>query len=162
MALSKTDARAHGRHVREAKNDHEKQATETAIVETLKTSLDWGSIGSVHIYQAIQANRELDMSGFTSWLEEHQPETEVYLQPQEPDYPTEQYDVVIAPCLAIDEIGNRVGYGGGGYDSFMATQDSAKFIVVCYESQMVPRIAPEEHDVPASMIITEKHTRRFS
>jgi 5-formyltetrahydrofolate cyclo-ligase len=35
--------------------------------------------------------------------------------------PTDQIDVVLVPLLAFDVKGNRVGYGRGFYDKFLAT-----------------------------------------
>lgn len=34
--------------------------------------------------------------------------------------PTEKIDMVLVPLLAFDKMGNRVGYGKGFYDRFLA------------------------------------------
>lgn len=64
-------------------------------------------------------------------------------------------DVSIIPGTAFDENGNRLGYGHGYYDRFLA-QTSAPVIALAYEFQIVDEISPCEHDVKVDKIVTEK------
>ena len=63
--------------------------------------------------------------------------------------------VAIMPCLAVDKFGNRIGYGKGYYDKFLQNKKALK-IILCYDFQLVNDLAPDEFDIPADMIITDK------
>lgn len=65
------------------------------------------------------------------------------------------FDVIIAPLLAIDKKGNRLGYGGGYYDAFIQKK-SGKKIGYCYDFQVVQALPKEVWDVPMDGIITDK------
>lgn len=62
--------------------------------------------------------------------------------------------VVFVPLLAYDQDGNRVGFGKGYYDSFLAklSPDVIKVGLSFFEPES--QIIPEEHDVPLTMCIT--------
>lgn len=69
----------------------------------------------------------------------------------------EKLDVVIVPGSVFDTAGNRLGYGGGFYDRFLAqTRQTCKKIGVCYDFQVLENIPHEEHDIPMDIIVTEK------
>ena len=63
--------------------------------------------------------------------------------------------VAIIPCLAVDKRGNRIGYGKGYYDKFLQNKKAMK-IILCYDFQVIDDINPEEFDIPADLILTEK------
>ena len=63
--------------------------------------------------------------------------------------------VAIMPCLAVDESGNRIGFGGGYYDRFLKDKQVLK-IAICYDFQVVSSFVPEEFDVPVDIIVTDK------
>ncbi|MGI6077751.1 MAG: 5-formyltetrahydrofolate cyclo-ligase [Fastidiosipilaceae bacterium] len=65
-------------------------------------------------------------------------------------------DLVIAPCVAVDRWGNRLGYGAGYYDKFLVkVEKSVPIIAVGYSCQMVTDELPHEAwDVPITGIIT--------
>jgi 5-formyltetrahydrofolate cyclo-ligase len=66
-----------------------------------------------------------------------------------------QIDLVILPCAAFDDKGNRIGMGAGYYDRFLPKCINANTILVAYEAQRVEGIVPEATDVPADCVITE-------
>jgi 5-formyltetrahydrofolate cyclo-ligase len=72
----------------------------------------------------------------------------------------ERYDVVVVPLLGFNEQGYRIGYGGGYYDRFLATQPQAKTIGLCYEDGLVSFV-PEPHDLPLQAIVTEQTIRKW-
>jgi 5-formyltetrahydrofolate cyclo-ligase len=75
-------------------------------------------------------------------------------------YP-EQADIVVIPGVAFDLQGHRVGYGKGFYDKALhSLEGQGKLIAVCYDFQLVEKIAGEPHDVKVDMIITEKRVVR--
>ncbi len=65
--------------------------------------------------------------------------------------------LVIVPGIAFDRRGNRIGFGKGFYDRFLKKlpENSIK-AGVCLESQIVPSIPGERHDIKMDYIITEK------
>lgn len=66
-------------------------------------------------------------------------------------------DLIVMPCLAADEKGNRLGRGGGYYDRFCEEVSSNK-IIICPEMLLMKcgEIPTEEHDVSADIIATER------
>lgn len=66
-------------------------------------------------------------------------------------------DVVFVPAAAVDRHGNRLGWGKGYYDRFLATLDPSTFVVaVVFDSDIVDDIPVESHDVGVDVIITER------
>ena len=63
--------------------------------------------------------------------------------------------VAIMPCLAVDGHGNRIGFGCGYYDKFLANKNALK-IVICYDFQVVDKIDNESFDIPVDYVVTEK------
>ncbi len=63
--------------------------------------------------------------------------------------------VLLLPCVAFDENGNRLGYGGGYYDRFMEAHPYIPKILLAYELQRVPEVPKEPWDIPADVMITE-------
>ena len=61
--------------------------------------------------------------------------------------------LVLMPGLAFDPAGHRIGYGGGFYDRFLATEPDHPTIALCYDFQMLPNLATEEFDIPVDLVI---------
>ncbi len=61
-------------------------------------------------------------------------------------------DVVIVPGVAFDRAGNRMGYGGGFYDRFLANTAAIK-IAPAYTFQLKDAIPAEAHDVTMDYVI---------
>lgn len=66
---------------------------------------------------------------------------------------------VLVPGVAFDEHGRRLGYGGGFYDSFLATTPALR-IGVCFDCQIVAEVPVESHDLPVRVIVTERRVIR--
>lgn len=64
--------------------------------------------------------------------------------------------LMILPGLVFDQNGNRIGYGGGFYDRFLAKHPECTKMGIAYDFQCVDRIPPEENDIPADIIVTER------
>ena len=66
--------------------------------------------------------------------------------------------LVIVPGVAFDKLGNRIGYGGGFYDSYLAKlQDSESSIYTlapCYNFQLINSIKSEDLDIPVMEVIS--------
>ena len=67
---------------------------------------------------------------------------------------TKELDLIIVPGLAYDNQGGRLGYGGGYYDSFLATQPNAFKVGVGFQCQLIAEVPMEEHDVRLERFIT--------
>lgn len=69
----------------------------------------------------------------------------------------EQVDVAVCPLVAFDAAGNRLGYGGGNYDGFLAhVRPDALVAGVGFAEQEVPVgvIPLEPHDLPLPRIVS--------
>ena len=73
-----------------------------------------------------------------------------------------QLDWIFLPLVAFDKIGNRLGMGGGYYDSALALSQHRKhwqrprLIGLAYEFQRVDQMLADEWDVPLHGIMTDK------
>ena len=69
-------------------------------------------------------------------------------------------DIIFVPCLAFDENGFRLGYGGGYYDKSIANLYSIKHkfisIGLAYEEQKVKNVVHDDLDQKLNYILTEK------
>jgi 5-formyltetrahydrofolate cyclo-ligase len=58
-------------------------------------------------------------------------------------------DVVLAPALAVDRAGNRLGRGGGSYDRALARVGPLiPVIALLYDSELLSGVPAEPHDTP--------------
>jgi 5-formyltetrahydrofolate cyclo-ligase len=58
-------------------------------------------------------------------------------------------DVVLAPALAVDHAGNRLGRGGGSYDRALARVGPLiPVIALLYDDEVLGRVPTEPHDTP--------------
>ena len=77
--------------------------------------------------------------------------------------PLRDIDLVIVPGLGFTQSGFRIGRGMGFYDRFLAQSD---FIGVscglAFEEQIVTDLPVLDHDVPLSMLATDRGIRRFA
>lgn len=74
----------------------------------------------------------------------------------------EDIDLVIVPCVAFDDHGNRCGHGAGYYDRFMACMPPESLIMVAFEAQRLEKLITEETDIPVPTIVTETGITRIS
>ena len=61
--------------------------------------------------------------------------------------------LVLMPGMAFDLQGHRVGYGGGFYDKFLASEPGHPTLALCYDFQMLPRLDTEEFDIPVDQVL---------
>ena len=74
----------------------------------------------------------------------------------------EDIDLVIVPCVAFDEYGNRCGHGAGYYDRFMSCMSPESLIMAAFEAQRLEKLFTEETDIPVRTIVTEAGIARIS
>lgn len=69
--------------------------------------------------------------------------------------PVKDIDVVIAPGIAFDNSGNRIGHGAGFYDRFLTTLPSPTLTIgLAFDFQVVSEIPALSWDVPVKKIIS--------
>ena len=61
--------------------------------------------------------------------------------------------LVLMPGLAFTEDGKRMGYGGGFYDKFLASEPNHPTVALCYDFQMVDYIPTEDYDIPVDRVL---------
>ena len=72
-----------------------------------------------------------------------------------------EIDFVIAPGLAFDVFGNRVGYGGGFYDKFFKkTAEDVIRVALSYDFQLLDSVPHSDLDEPVHFLITDVATLR--
>ncbi len=71
------------------------------------------------------------------------------------------FDIIVCPCTAFDEEGNRMGMGAGYYDRYLAQCGNAKIVAVAFECQKVATVFPEAWDKRMNAVYTEEQVYRF-
>lgn len=67
--------------------------------------------------------------------------------------------VVIVPGVGFDRRGNRLGFGGGYYDRWLAGDGKGlPTVALAYHEQMVDAIPVRIHDVPVQFVITDRES----
>ena len=77
--------------------------------------------------------------------------------------PTDLIDIVVVPGLGFTPQGHRIGRGMGFYDRFLA--QSGFLGISCglaFDEQVVENIPVLDHDMPLSMLVTDRGIRRFT
>jgi 5-formyltetrahydrofolate cyclo-ligase len=72
-----------------------------------------------------------------------------------------KFDVIVVPMLGYNKQGYRIGYGGGHYDRFLASQSQALTVGLGYSENLVT-FEPEVHDIPLDIIVTDQKIHRLS
>ena len=65
----------------------------------------------------------------------------------------DKHALVLMPGLAFTQRGDRMGYGGGFYDRFLAEEPDHPTLALCYSFQIVDALPTEEYDIPVDTVI---------
>ena len=63
--------------------------------------------------------------------------------------------IILVPCLAYDQNGNRVGYGKGFYDKYYYSNKKSKYIGFAYKFQAVEILPTNKYDLKLNSIVNE-------
>jgi len=70
-------------------------------------------------------------------------------------------DTLLIPLVGYDAAGYRLGYGGGYYDRTLAAAAPRPLCIgVGYDESELATIHPQPHDIPMTLIVTERRVRR--
>lgn len=77
-----------------------------------------------------------------------------------------ELDIIFMPLVAYDSLGNRLGMGGGYYDTllgnFTKNQSKPQLIGLAYNFQQAPNVPIEKWDQKLDAIATPSYFRRFN
>lgn len=160
MQLTKPELRQQLKARRLALTELERQAKSQAIIARLPEIIDWSDVTNLHCFEPIEALNEVNMN------KNHIDAKNIYTDKKiDSTWQTvvikgnesipAKYDVIIVPMLGFDVGLHRIGYGGGFYDKFLASQPEARKIGVCFDICKVEQIPIEPHDIPLDLVITE-------
>ncbi|CAN5628570.1 5-formyltetrahydrofolate cyclo-ligase [soil metagenome] len=164
--------RAQIRAARLQLSSEEVQNKSRIICERAIGAIMWSRIRNLHCFTSIKEAKEVDTADIFEYAWQNFPNVTTYTtlmvgKEWKAGRATEglfaetftalpKFDVIIVPMLAFDAKLNRLGYGKGYYDRFLATQPQAVKIGLCFELGHLPSLPIEPHDVPMNIIITEK------
>lgn len=128
------------------------------IGSRVKSLIDWPLVRSVHMYQSVPIWNEVDTAELRKYIERTWPHIEVVVGDprQRAELPERRFDVVLVPVLGFDPDLNRLGFGGGWYDRFLAFQTESQKIGLAYHCQREHVLPTEPHDIKLDMIVTER------
>ena len=111
------------------------------------------------------ATRESRVMTFRKWTHDTEMSQGEWHVPEPKDGVEVQPDIVLAPLLAFDQKGYRLGYGGGHYDNTMAAlrrDKEVSYIGLGYAEQAVLLKLPREaHDIPLDAMLTPQGLINF-
>lgn len=61
----------------------------------------------------------------------------------------------VVPALGLDRHGNRLGYGGGYYDRFLAAHEVTA-LAICRERCIFDSLPTDPHDIRIHLVLTER------
>lgn len=171
MKDDKTTIRQRLKQLRVMTDGEERQAKSAQINEQLLSLVDWSQVHFLHYFEPLLSLGEVDITGFIDSLGKAHPGIELFTSRQFEDVwqvvpvdgtenvRTPAFDVIIVPMLGFDpQTLHRIGYGGGFYDTLLATQSQAQKIGVCFEQGKVKNLPVEAHDMPLDQVVTDTTT----
>jgi 5-formyltetrahydrofolate cyclo-ligase len=191
--MTKADLRRHFRQRRRAVSGAEAAELNQVLTERFFAEIDLASVRFLHAFLTAGHLREVNTLPLLTRLHAEFPGiqlvvpktefetgqlTHVTWQPGEPLLPNayglpeptggqnvfpDQLDLILVPLLAFDRRGQRVGYGGGFYDRFLAQcrPDALKLGLSWFDP--VDEISDADaHDVRLDACLTPQTLHRFS
>ena len=69
---------------------------------------------------------------------------------------------VLAPLVAFDDQGHRLGMGGGFYDRYFAAHPEARRFGIAHDCQRADALPSDAQDIPLTAVATETGWRTFN
>src|SRR5690625_2726663 len=124
-------------------------------IDIIKTA--WKQRKQIYVPKCFPENREM-----TFYKIENFNQTEVvYYNLLEPKpHETESIDknlidLIVVPGVVFDNLGYRIGFGGGYYDRFLSDFKN-KTVSLLHSTQLIDRVPKDSHDIAVSHLITEE------
>ena len=76
------------------------------------------------------------------------------------EVPLVEIEAFVVPGQAFDELGGRLGRGGGYYDATLAEAPHAERIGIGFDEQLLPLVPMLPHDVPLDWVVTSSRALR--
>ncbi len=161
------------------------------IYRSLIEFISWDRIKMIHLYLPITTQNEVDTYPVIDYIQNHHQDIQIavptvahdnnfldhyYLMPTtqlktskwgipEPveatPVPVNQIELVLVPMLVFDKSGNRIGYGKGHYDRFLAEcRSETQKIGLCYFDP-VDKIEVEPTDIAMDLVVTPRRVWEF-
>lgn len=157
------------------------QAHSRAVMQRLLDNGVFDRIDSVHLYYSINnevntlelieelwhrdirvvmprtdlKNHKLDNYQITSFDQLEERTAFKLLEPKQSlPLHEEDCDLILVPGLVFDHNLNRIGYGGGFYDRFLA-RSSGRKVAIAFDFQVWESIPSEPHDIKMDQIVTD-------
>lgn len=71
-------------------------------------------------------------------------------------------DLMIIPACSVDTTGERIGWGRGYFDKTLGSMDRRPPVfAVVYDSELVPEVPTELHDIPVTGVVTQSQIHYF-
>ncbi len=182
---AKQQIRRQAKAQRQALSENQAAQWSRQIARRLLESLDWPKIRTLHTFLPIKQFAEVDTFLILRQIWQQHPNVATYTFAASPDHylataeindatplaenqrgipepvggpiaEMPSFDVILVPLLAFDPHLNRIGFGEGYYDRFLADHPQAKFVGLAYEMSKVELIEREPHDQTLHTIITEQ------
>ena len=64
-------------------------------------------------------------------------------------------DLIIVPGVSFDEELNRLGFGKGYYDKYLASKNIFK-IGICFDNQVIKLLPVNDYDIKMDLVVTDK------
>lgn len=154
--MNKDELRALYRQIRLRMSRGEVSTKSRMIGRRLLNEIDWTAQGHICAFTPIDDLNEVDIKPVISKLEDQGLQVSVVEPFKHSEIPSDDYDVILVPCLAFDKRRHRLGWGGGWYDRFLASQPKALKVGLAYQESLTAGLPPEAHDIPLDIVITEE------
>ena len=189
--MNKAEARAHFINLRKSLSETQLEEADLAILAHFKT-LSFSGIKHLHIFLPIADKNEVNTQLIANWLREKHPAIRLVLSKSDIKQQTLQHfiwdeqttlqtnqwgiteptdglrveekelDMILIPLLAYDMQGNRVGYGKGFYDRFLAKcKPSVQKVGLSYFEPLDIIAGADSFDVKLNACINPEKIWRF-
>jgi len=155
--MNKEELRALYRQIRLRMSKGEVSSKSRIISRKLLNDLTWSKYKKVCVFKPIAQLNEVDTRGIVSRLEAQGIKVTKLSSQKQTEVPNEKFDLILVPCLAYDAFNHRLGWGGGWYDKFLASQPQAVKIGLCFSSGFARGGLPiGPYDVKLDLIVTDE------